>query len=843
VKRRTRLVLIVLTSLLVLAAIVILTVEGGPGSLSGRVLTSDPMTHAHSHLDGQERLCSKCHVTLGQEVSEELCLDCHTSLATRIKNKTGFHSKVEAECGECHKEHLKADYAIIQWPTADGVFKPVRSKDGKQEAFPHEPATGFPLAGAHEPLDCGKCHTNELLIDADVVSFKLSPDEGGAKPTEGGPTHWGTATLLGLATTCGGCHQDPHVPGLGDECAKCHGEKSWEPAKDFDHSKTRYALEGKHADKSVVGCKDCHLAPPATSPPPLPPPPLPTFKALAAEVAPRPFRGQGFGKAPAIPVQGETLPGCVACHENVHRKQSKAFQDCESCHTPAEWDMAASATFDHDKTDFVLRGKHKNNPEAKCADCHGKQPKPQRLDGPVKRTCVECHSKDDDKAHQGGFDREMALKSKSCDLCHTEETWESSTYTAAKHLQDTEIALSDKHGGKCEDCHGRGASLMRFSKPKQPWTRVKIPRLPPEPGGRVSVGPLEKSCAACHGAAHDGRFERELGKGCLDCHDYKQWHLAELDNAGHAKLGFPIVDAHADKKVTCESCHSGRTAEGGLKELSLREVRVQGCVVCHEDPHEKQLGTKCADCHTEKVFDPSTYTEAAHTKTRLPLRDGHRAVPCSVCHVRNITPRWPPKNQDAKVKAQRFKWPERGREVACSRCHEDPHAGQFKQSCSACHGEQHFVPSTFEVEAGHKRIGFPLEGSHKTDCARCHVSGLKHGKAVTYGGTPKACAGCHLDVHLGQFENKRLGCQTCHVIANWKPDRFDHDKCRFSLAGAHSRVACADCHLSSQRTFPDGKKRKVVHYYPIEKRDCGDCHVNPHAQSVEKTPKKGGKKK
>ena len=78
------------------------------------------------------------------------------------------------------------------------------------------------------------------------------------------------------------------------------------------------------------------------------------------------------------------------------------------------------------------------------------------------------------------------------------------------------------------------------------------------------------------------------------------------------------------------------------------------------------------------------------------------------------------------------------------------------------------------------------------------------------------------------------------MIDDWKPSRFDHDKSRFPLAGAHAEVKCADCHLAGQRTFPDGEQRQVVHYYPIEGRDCGDCHQNPHAKSQ---PRAKGKPK
>ncbi|HBP16556.1 MAG TPA: hypothetical protein DEA08_02020 [Planctomycetes bacterium] len=827
-KRRTRLVLFTLIALFLIAALVLVTAP----DLSSESLLTKPLSSPHSHLAGENH-CQDCHVA-GAEVSEDLCLKCHEPLSERIAAKTGFHAQVEGKCWECHSEHQGREFVAIKWPPPEAPFKPIKdAKPAEAKDFPHEQGAGFALAGSHEPLACEACHKTSLLSDEKVVAFKLSPEESKglntAKP-DALPESFGQATFLGVSNRCAGCHQDAHRPSQGDDCAQCHGEQAWKPASKFDHDETRYPLVGKHKDESVTKCEECHLQAPPSDPPPQAKPPVPTFAAVVAKNNPRRFRGVGFGQAPATPVSGDTLPGCVNCHENVHRKQSQAFGDCEACHTPAEWDMAPDARFDHDATSFKLEGKHK---DVSCAKCHGGE----KLNGPVRETCLDCHKKDYDEHHKGAFDRELALGTKRCEDCHDVRDWKNELYPRAEHADVTQVALIDKHGGECQVCHQEGAQITALGK------RISIPRLPPEPRARSKgvVGPLEKDCAACHGEAHQGRFARELKKTCIDCHDYKQWHLAELDNEGHARLGFPIEGAHV--QVKCEGCHGGRTAEGGLRKLSLADVRVQGCVVCHEDVHQGQFGAqpKCGECHTEQVFVPSTYDEVRHASARLPLRDAHKAVPCEVCHVRDMPP--PPDQPAPEKVAQRFKWPDGGREVGCVRCHEDVHAGQFRQSCSSCHGEDRFVPSTFEVQAGHRRIGFPLQGPHDTDCNRCHVPQLKHGKAVTYHGTPQDCAGCHLDVHLGQFARKRTGCQACHVIEDWKPSRFDHDKCRFPLAGAHAEVECGDCHLSAKRTFPDGKQRAVVHYYPIEGRDCGDCHQNPHAKSKPREQGKQGKPK
>lgn len=826
-------ILVIGAVLLVLAAIVILTLPEESGTF-----TSKSMSAAHAHLAGQEK-CEVCHVTQ-DKVSDQLCLECHKPLKERIAAKLGFHAQVQAECARCHGEHQGKDFQVIAWPGDKDPFQPVVGRQpGKPEELDHERATGFKLQNAHAPSEvaCADCHGPELIRDPLVASFKGLEGAPKLERPHGEPEDFGQQTFLGVPADCSGCHLDPHVPTQGEDCEKCHGDKTFKPASAFDHGKTRFALAGKHSD---LKCEECHLQAASKKPAPVEPP-IPSFKGVAAKNQPRPFRGVGFGKAPAEPVRGETLPNCVNCHENPHRKQSKSFKDCTSCHDESAWGMAQGATFDHDKTEFPLEGAHADTSKAKCADCHGGK----KLDGPIKRTCVDCHQKDD--YHKGGFDREMVIKGQSCEMCHDARDWKKHTYPVKEHPEP--IGLTDGHAGKCEKCHGIGATVLALE-----GKRIPIPRLPKEPGLAVDRGPQEKACAACHGDPHLGRMEREVQKDCVDCHDFKNFNLAELDNAGHAKIGFPIVDAHAaldaagKPKVSCEDCHGQRNASGGLRDLSLTEVRVQGCVVCHEDPHLKQLGNKCAECHTEKVFEPSTFDIAKHASTRLPLRAAHLAVPCEECHARELKPG--PKAKDPSKLVQRFKWEDpEGRkgakEVSCESCHEDPHKQQFgATNCSSCHGEDHFEPSTFEVLAGHRRVGFPLEGPHATKCESCHVSGLKHGDAITYRTTPKDCAECHLDVHLGQFAEKRLGCQACHEIKDWKPERFDHDKCRFPLQGAHTEQACDACHLSRERVFPDGEKRQVVHYYPIKGRECGDCHQNPHSSdSGPSGSGKGAKKK
>lgn len=791
--RRTRLVLITSVLIGLFAAVVILL-----GDKAGRsLLTPGPLAPAHAHLEGEQN-CAQCHVG-GSGLSNALCLKCHEPIQQRINAKQGFHAKLDLTkqgCNECHSDHHGDKLLPIRWPAKDAPFAvtPAAAKN-KRDDFPHEAGTGFAISGAHAPLGCDGCHTDPLVSDPKLVKYQ---QEKVKDP--------GEQTYLGLATSCGGCHQDPHRPTQGNDCGKCHDDEKFKPSPRFEHKDTRFALEGKHA--TDVKCEECHLKPAPTQAPALPTPPLPTFKAVVSKTNPRPFRGVGFGKAPATPVLGEILPSCINCHENVHRSGSKTFIRCSDCHTPAKWDQSPTATFVHDEatTGFELTGAHKT--KAKCADCHG-----PKLNDTSKESCLDCHRDDYDKGHNGkSFDREMALLSQGCEACHDTNDWKPSSYSKKDHANRTKanLPLIDKHDTKCEKCHDE----------------PKFTRLPTQPGSRAKLGPLRNDCASCHTDKHEGR----LGKDCASCHNFKEWILAPFTNAQHAEIGFPITGVHAKADVKCKDCHSGRNPNtGGLKTLSLAQVKVQGCVACHgeDDPHKGQLSKKCADCHTEeKAWSPSTYTVAKHAATRLPLTDAHKAVPCEVCHVRDL----PPAPKLVK-KAQRFKWTPHSGKLDCAVCHDDPHKGQFqRQTCASCHSYKGFIPATFDAESRHKRLSFPLVGPHDIGCAKCHVTGFKHGKAVTYKGTPLDCAGCHQDPHAGQFADRRGGCLGCHGEAAWTPTTFDHNKkpCRFPLEGKHKQAKCTTCHLSSTRKLSDGVAKKVVHYYPIKKQGCGDCHENPH---------------
>jgi len=110
---------------------------------------------------------------------------------------------------------------------------------------------------------------------------------------------------------------------------------------------------------------------------------------------------------------------------------------------------------------------------------------------------------------------------------------------------------------------------------------------------------------------------------CTLCHLGSEWQELvpdfEFDHA--AETGVPLAGAHAEAR--CLRCHNDR----GPVDAFVR----QGCAGCHEDIHRGTLGTRCTDCHGERVWYPEGMV-ALHDRTRFPLHGVHAATACVRCH-------------------------------------------------------------------------------------------------------------------------------------------------------------------------------------------------------------------
>jgi len=182
-------------------------------------------------------------------------------------------------------------------------------------------------------------------------------------------------------------------------CATCHNDHKGRNAnvvqldtKKFDHEKTDYRLLGKH---EKTECEKCHVP------------------------------GKKYREA---------ATDCNGCHKKDDTHKGSLGVKCADCHTEKSW---KDTRFDHDTTDFSLKGKHT---QAKCSDCHKDN---SYKDTP--RNCFACHKKaDNDKGHKGAY-------GEKCDTCHTSRDWKPSTFN---HDTDTKYTLRLKHRNvACKDCH------------------------------------------------------------------------------------------------------------------------------------------------------------------------------------------------------------------------------------------------------------------------------------------------------------------------------------------------------------------------------------------------------
>jgi len=452
--------------------------------------------------------------------------------------------------------------------------------------------------------------------------------------------------------------------------------------------------------------------------------------------------------------QQKTL--CIECHEEVGADISAGtgfhglFDDarngrCADCHTDHEGrDMDIVGldedAFDHDFTDYPLRGGHL---ESLCEGCH--EPGEKHRQAPS--DCVSCHR--DDDAHDGFAGTE-------CAGCHNEFDWQNVTFDhdttdyplIGKHLEtacndcheDKTFRITpttcfgchaedDAHDGKsgqqCENCHNP-ASWTDTSFDHARDTRFVLD------GGHADLtcegchsddpfaDSLEMACIACHleEDEHDGHF----GDKCETCHGTDAWETRIFDH--DRDTDYSLLGAHST--IECEACHIE----------PIFEVPLQtACNDCHaeDDAHEGEQGIDCDDCHNESTWQDDVFFD--HDLTRFPLLGAHREEDCEACHETHVF-------RDA---------PE-----ACVDCHveDDPHAGRFNDDCAGCHNPVDWLEWQFDHDV---QTNFPLDGAHlEVACDACHRQSL-----ATMSRLANRCGDCHRndDIHDGEFG---ADCGRCH---------------------------------------------------------------------------------
>lgn len=466
---------------------------------------------------------------------------------------------------------------------------------------------------------------------------------------------------------------------------------------------------------------------------------------------------------------------CSSCHEDKHRGQLGA--NCLRCHNTTDWRAAKS--FDHSKARFALTGAHQL---VACAKCHVSSAGTPKYTGLRFDGCAACHR----DPHRGTFQQK-------CETCHSTLAWRRTSMAARFDHSRTKFVLTGKHSDVgCSACHRAGDFKTPIA---------------------------HERCADCHKPdPHNGQFaKRADGGACDSCHTVNGFKPAKFEVADHDKTGFPLREKHA--QVACAKCHQP------AGKATLFKVKFSRCTDCHKDAHAGQFaampyGNDCAKCHTERGFRPSTYTLARHKAGNFVLTGGHVATACNECH-----------KPEARLKSAQYHFAT----VACTACHADPHRGQFgaRMQARTARGEQvgcqacHTTNDWRELNGfDHSTTAFPLDGVHRgVTCADCHQPPNMERtlRNVDFKAAPTECQDCHRDPHGAQFAVAGVTrCAECHNTSRWRPTLFDHEKTKFSLAGAHQNVRCATCHIDA-RTI-GGRKVVIYNEAPLK---CASCHAGP----------------
>lgn len=471
------------------------------------------------------------------------------------------HAKNESECTSCHSRFSQQTQNALCLDCHKKVNQDVTAKQGYHGRSP-------------QVIDasCSSCHTDHKGRDANIVlldrelfdhnqtDFKL---EGAHAYSQCNNCHKPEKLWRETPTQCFACHEDEdvHKGDLGEKCGECHSAAGW-GKKDYDHDKTDFPLKGAHIK---VSCVACHP-------------------------------GRHYEEAPKE---------CVSCHrgDDVHLK---GYGDkCDSCHNSKEW---KKTRYDHDKTDFRLKGAHKNTP---CAACH----KPGKAADKLASTCFSCHRADDIHKQRYG---------KRCQDCHNSDSWGKNRFD---HDKKTKFPLRGPHAdATCNACHA---------------------------GGVKKDAPV-RDCIDCHKT--DDVHRGDLGKECDSCHKVDGWH--EKISFDHDLTRLPLYGLHA--LASCEACHNN--AQYGSEQ--------RDCVDCHrdDDSHDGGLGKSCGDCHNANGWMLWEYN---HDDTNFPLDGAHEGLACKACHHESDAGKTP---------------------SSCISCHEadDEHRGRFGRNCNRCHSTDKF---------------------------------------------------------------------------------------------------------------------------------------------------------
>ena len=320
------------------------------------------------------------------------CVDCHSADITTF---------APAQCDTCHRgyqaefmtQHV-ADFGKDCLACHDGV--------DRFTAFDHN-RLKFTLAGKHNAVPCGECHTNARA----VADFKSA------------------------SPACVDCHRQDdaraHSGAFGTDCALCHSSDKWDTAQ-FDHNLAAFKLAGKHV---TVECAQCHINS--------------VYKGTPQACV-------------SCHLKDDTHTGaygtdCAQCHN------AGDWKDAQFDHNLAAFKLTG-AHVNVTCAKCHINSVYKGTPLT-CVGCHAD---PQAHLGQFGLNCAQCHST---QTWQGAtFAHTFPLNhgeraNVACKTCHVTTNFKEYTcYGCHEHTQQN---IQAKHQGEgisnfqdCMRCHDRG---------------------------------------------------------------------------------------------------------------------------------------------------------------------------------------------------------------------------------------------------------------------------------------------------------------------------------------------------------------------------------------------------
>ena len=213
------------------------------------------------------------------------------------------------------------------------------------------------------------------------------------------------------------------------------------------------------------------------------------------------------------------------------------------------------------------------------------------------------------------------------------------------------------------------------------------------------------------------------------------------------------------------------------------------------------------------VWTTATFNHSG-PPANFPLTGAHATLACVQCHTNN--------NYTTVPKT-------------CVGCHQTDFNGTtnpshaaagFPTTCDTCHSNTAWTPiATFNHTL---YANYALTGAHTSlACTQCHTSNNFNNLAT-------ACYSCHATDYNGttnpnhKSANYPTTCEVCHSTTNWTSATFDHSTTGFPLTGAHTSLACTQCHANNNYNLTAANAL------------CSACHMTDYNGTTNPAHKSAG---